>query len=99
MHQKMISADGQSVFARGPDGTNLIYRLDGSAPRQPLGLLTGDRFVGWSSDPDVIYDIKSNDSNGRTVLKIYRTNIRTAKKTVWKVVQPTDSAGFVLYDL
>ena len=96
--RKMISSDGQSIFARAPDGSSIIYRRDGSA-RRPLGLSGDDTFVGWSSDPDVIYDRKENDSNGRTVLKIYRTNIRTGKKILWKEVQPSDPAGFGLYNL
>jgi len=106
--QKMLSSDGQSIFAQAPDGSTVIYRLDGSA-RRPVGLSADDRFVGWSADPDVIYDIKYSDSsfydtkysasNGRAILKIYRTNIRTGKKMLWKEIQPPDPTGFGLYDL
>lgn len=98
MSQKMLSPDGQSIFAQAPDGSTVIYRLDGSS-RRPVGLSADDSFVGWSADPDVIYDIKHSDSNGRTIFKIYRTNIRTAKKMLWKDIQPSDPAGFELYDL
>ena len=98
MGQKMLSSDGQSIFAQAPDGSTAIYRLDGSAHR-PVGLSADDRFVGWSADPDVIYDIKYSNTNGKTIMKVYRTNIRTAKKMLWKEIQPSDPAGFGLYDL
>lgn len=98
MGEKMISSDGQSIFAQAPDGSTVIYRLDGSA-RRPLGLSGNERFVGWSADPDVIYDIEYSHSNGRTIRKIYRTNIRTGRKMLWKEIQPSDPAGFGLYDL
>lgn len=85
----MVSPDGQwlagwHLDAEGPQ----LYPLDGSAPRPLVGLLPGEGF-SWSSDPHVVYAYPEKTAP----VKIYRLNIFTGKRELFKEINPSDETG------
>jgi dipeptidyl aminopeptidase/acylaminoacyl peptidase len=96
--QHMISSDGNSILARGPDGSPAIYELDGGSPHIPQGFGSDDRFIRWASDNDVMYVRKAMDI-GEFPAKIYRLNVRTGERVLWKELPTPDLAGLDIYSM
>jgi serine/threonine protein kinase/WD40 repeat protein len=92
--QHMISSDGNSIFARGLDGSAVIYELEDQSSRPPKGLGADDRLIRWSPDKDVVYVYI-----GQFPAKIYRLNVRTGERVVWKELSTPDLAGLDIYSL
>ncbi|HTZ58102.1 MAG TPA: winged helix-turn-helix domain-containing protein [Acidobacteriaceae bacterium] len=85
----MVSPDGQWVAAGGhSDGGPKLYPLDGGAPRSMVGLLPGEGFT-WSTDPQVVYAYLEKTAP----VKIYRLNILTGKREMFKEINPSDETG------
>jgi serine/threonine protein kinase/Tol biopolymer transport system component len=97
--QHMISSDGNFIFAQAPDGSPTIYELDGSAPHIPKGFGSDERLIRWASDNNVIYVRKRMDFGGEFPSKIYRLNVRTGNRVLWKELPTPDLAGFDFYSL
>ncbi len=96
--QRMISPDGKSIFAYAPDGSPVIYTLNGGSPRQPKGFGTHDKLIGWALDTDVMY-VRRSVEVGEFPSKIYRLNVQTGEKVLWKQIAPPDLAGFGFHSM
>jgi WD40 repeat protein len=85
----MVSPDGQWIAAgTHSDGGPKLYPLDGSAPHAMVGLLPGEGFT-WSTDPHVVYAYLEK----MAPVKIYRLNILTGKREMFKEINPSDETG------
>jgi serine/threonine protein kinase/dipeptidyl aminopeptidase/acylaminoacyl peptidase len=96
--QHMISADGNSVFANWRDGSPVIYELEGGSSHPPNGFGTDDRLIRWASDRDVVY-VRNDMDIGEFPAKIYRLNVETGERVLWKELPTPDLAGFGFYSL
>ncbi len=94
----MIWSDGNSVLANALDGSPAIYKLDGGSSRPPKGFGVDDRFIRWTSDKDVMY-VRKVMPIGEFPPKIYRLNVRTGERVLWKELVALDLAGFLFYSL
>jgi Tol biopolymer transport system component len=84
-----ISPDGKWVAALGPGRRAALYPTDGGDPRPLEGVVPGDLPTRWSDDGRVLYLFRQ----GRIPAPIYKLDIATGKKDLWKEVGPNDLAG------
>ncbi len=84
-----ISPDSQLVVGIGPDQKGYFYPSAGGDPRIANGMEPGDIPITWSQDGKSIYLYRT----GEIPAKVYRLEVATGKKTVWKEIVPVDTAG------
>ena len=60
-----------------------------SPSRSVPGNFSDDELIGWSGDGRFLYSYRIGDLPG----KIYRIEITTGAKDVWKQLAPADPAG------
>jgi hypothetical protein len=84
-----ISPDGQMIVGIGPDQKGYLYPATGGEPRPVSGMEPGDIPINWSQDARSIYLCRT----GEVPAKVYRLELATGKKTVWKQIAPLDPTG------
>jgi Tol biopolymer transport system component/predicted Ser/Thr protein kinase len=84
-----ISPDGQTIAGIGPDQKGYLYPAAGGDPRPVNGMEAGDIPINWSQDARSIYLYRT----GEVPAKVYRLELATGKKTVWKQIAPLDPTG------
>ncbi len=84
-----ISPDGQLVVGIGPDEKGYLYPSAGGEPRLVNGMEPGDIPINWSQDAHSIYLYRT----GEVPAKVYRLELATGKRTVWKQIAPLDPTG------
>jgi eukaryotic-like serine/threonine-protein kinase len=85
----VLSPDGQQVVGVGPDEKAYFYPVAGGEPRAVPGIEPGEQPVQWSDDGKAIYFYRLGDLPA----KVYRLDLSTGRKTLWKELMPSDSAG------
>ena len=94
-----VTPEGASMCIASPDGKWVgskdfpsyearMYPVDGGQSRPIPGLLPGENFA-WTSDPKFIYVHQWKQPS----MKIYRLNIETGQRQLFKEVNPVDTAG------
>ena len=86
-----ISPDGKLVAVRGPDQRLYLYPVAGGEPSAIPGLTAEDTPTGWSADGRFLYVYRRRELPG----KVYRLDIATGQKELWKELMPFDAAGVV----
>jgi hypothetical protein len=99
MGQHMISLDGNSILAYAPDGSPMIYETVGGSPHPPKGFGADDRLIRWALEKDVMYVRKVMEVGGQFPRRIYRLNVKTGKRVLWKEIPTPDLAGFDFYSM
>ena len=84
-----VSPDGQFVVGIGPDGKGYLFPTAGGDPRPANGMQAGDIPINWSQDGRSIYLYRS----GEVPAKVYRLELASGKKSVWKQIAPLDPTG------
>jgi Tol biopolymer transport system component len=84
-----VSPDGQTVAAVGPDQRGYLYPVAGGEPRPIRGFAAGELPVAWSADGRSIYSYGTSELPA----KVYRCDLTTGEKTLWKQLKPADAAG------
>ncbi len=84
-----VSVDGQFVVGIGPDQKGYLYPTAGGDPRVVNGMEPGDLPVNWNQDGSSIYLYRT----GEVPAKVYRLELSTGKKTLWKQIVPIDPTG------
>jgi len=87
-----LSPSGQSVAAIGPDGKGYVFPIPAGEPRPIKGLGDGEVPVSWTEDSKGLYIYRPSDLPA----KVYRLNIETGQRTLWKQLMPPDPAGVEL---
>jgi eukaryotic-like serine/threonine-protein kinase len=85
----VLSPDGQQVVGVGPDEKAYFYPVAGGEPKAVPGIEVGEQPIQWSDDAKAIYFYKPGDLPA----KVYRLDLATGHKTLWKELMPSDSAG------
>lgn len=84
-----VSPDGRVVAATDTSDKEIrLYPIDGGASRAMVGVMPGESFE-WTSDPRFIY---VNDLHA-SPMKIYRVNLQTGERKLFKEVTPFDATG------
>jgi eukaryotic-like serine/threonine-protein kinase len=84
-----LSPDGQFVAAVGPDEKGYLFPVAKGEPKPIPGLLPGEAPVAWSADGRSLYIYRG----GELPAKIFRLDIASGSRTLWKQLMPPDPAG------
>jgi Tol biopolymer transport system component len=90
----VVSPDGRSVAALGPDSKLAIYPVDGGAARPLAGAEARQGVVNWSADGGSLYVYRRFESPAR----IFKIDITTGRRELWKTIVPVDRAGLITID-
>jgi serine/threonine protein kinase len=85
----VLSPDGQQVVGVGPDEKAYFYPVSGGEPKAVPGVELGEQPIQWSEDAKALYFYKPGDLPA----KVYRLDLSTGHKALWKELMPSDSAG------
>ncbi len=83
------SPDGQFVAGVSPDEKGYLFPVAAGDPRAINGLEAGDQPICWTQDGHSLYVYRS----GEVPAKVYRLELATGKKTLWKQIVPLDPTG------
>ena len=84
-----LSPDGNTVAAVGPDEKTYLFPIPSGDPRPIKGLLPGEVPVEWTADGKSLYIYKG----GELPAKVYKLEIASGNRTLWKPLMPPDPAG------
>ena len=88
------SPDGKSALCQpGTDGISHVYSLELNQMRPARGLRTTDEVISWTSDGRSLF-IRTP---GEFPIQIYRLDIDTGTRDVWREIAPPNRAG-LYYD-
>jgi serine/threonine protein kinase len=85
----VLSPDGQRAIGVGPDQKAYVYPVAGGEPQVVVGIEAGEQPIEWGADGKTIYLYKPGDLPAR----VYRLDLGTGHRTLWKELIPSDSAG------
>ena len=84
------SLDGQSVAGIGPDQKGYLFPVSGDGqPKLIPGLEPGDSPLDWAEGGHSLFVYQP----GEVPAKVYRLDLSTGKKMLWKELVPADPAG------
>jgi serine/threonine protein kinase/Tol biopolymer transport system component len=86
---RAVSPDGRTVATIGPDQRFYLYPIAGGEPTPVPAVAAEDRVEGWSADGKSIFVHR----RGELPARIYRLDVATGKKTLWKETMPLETAG------
>lgn len=84
-----ISPDGKWIAAVDLDNKITLYPVAGGNPRTVLSPASDDHLVCWSEDGRSLYAYRIGGVPG----KVYRVDVSTGTRTLWKEMMPSDPAG------
>jgi dipeptidyl aminopeptidase/acylaminoacyl peptidase/predicted Ser/Thr protein kinase len=87
-----LSPDGAAAAGIGPDGKGYLYSITGGEARPIPKLAVGEVPIVWSADGRALYVYQP----GELPAKIYRLDLGSGQRTLWKQVMPSDPAGVEL---
>jgi eukaryotic-like serine/threonine-protein kinase len=85
------SPDGRSFIARDPNGSPIIYSVDGGPPREIPHLNPAFDVLQWSNHSTLLYGSHRGEPP-----RIYQLDITTGKETLIKDIAPGVPAGVVM---
>jgi len=85
----VISPDSQWVAGIGPDQKGYLYPIAGGDPRLIPGLNPGEQPITFNTDSTSLYIYQP----GELPAQVYRLDIKTGQRTLWKQLMPSDPAG------
>jgi serine/threonine protein kinase/Tol biopolymer transport system component len=84
-----LSPDGHSIAAVGPDDKAYLFPVPSGDPRPIKGMQPGEVPVAWTADGRALYIYKG----GELPAKVYRLDLESGNRTLWKQLMPPDPAG------
>ena len=84
-----VSHDGSLVAATDANGRSALYPVQGGAPQPLPELVRGDFPFAWSEDGRLLYAFR----HGEVPCTVYRLDLTTRRKEIWKVLSPPDLTG------
>jgi len=84
-----VSPDSQQIAAIGPDKKGYLYPTAGGDPRMIPGLNQGEQPITFNADGHAIYIYQP----GELPARVYRLDVQTGQRTLWKELMPYDPAG------
>jgi serine/threonine protein kinase len=85
----VLSPKGDLVADTGPDRKIYVYPIAGGEPRLVPGIAESEVPTGWSPDGREIFVIL----RGEIPARVFRVDVASGKRTLWKSLEPADSAG------
>ena len=93
LHAVLVSPNGREIAGVTGDGVFTLAVGSGSPARRIGGGTPRDIPVQWSPDGKFLY-VAATD--GRR-LRLYRLDLSTSRRELWKDLAPADAAGFLRY--
>jgi serine/threonine protein kinase/Tol biopolymer transport system component len=84
-----LAPDGSSVAAIGPDDKGYLFPIPSGDPQIIKGLQPGEVPVAWTADGHSLYVYRGGDLPS----KVYRLEVATGNRTLWKELMPPDPSG------
>jgi eukaryotic-like serine/threonine-protein kinase len=84
-----LAPDGSSVAAIGPDDKGYLFPIPSGDPQLIKGLQPGEVPVAWTADGHSLYVYRGGDLPS----KVYRLEVATGNRTLWKELMPPDPSG------
>ena len=94
MRATLISTDGKSLAAYGPQGDYYLIPAGGGEPRPIRGAEPGDDLIQWSADGRYLYVRRLNDS----AVELFRIDLSTGLRKIWETLEVPDKVGLVAID-
>jgi Tol biopolymer transport system component len=88
----VVSPDGRTIAASGPDGRPMLYPTEPGEPRPVPGLQDREVPIRWTGDGRAIWVYRPNE----VPAKVYRLDVTTGERSLWKELTPPDPAGVLL---
>ena len=86
--ERPLSPDGRSV-ATTTNSLNYISPAGGGPSHEVPGTTRGDVVLGWTEDSRGLYVFQ----RGEVPARIYRLDVATGRRQLWKQLGPADRAG------
>ena len=90
-----VAPDGKWVVVAGPDRKTYLYPLSGGEPTVVPGLDPEDRVDQLSLDGRFLYVHRGEELPA----KVFRLDISTGRKELWRTLAPADAAGIYAIDV
>ena len=87
-YAQIISPDGKSVLALGPDGSPGVYSTENGERKAIPGMEPGEQPIGWTADAASIYAYRPT-----VPARVFRVELATGKRQLWKELTPADPVG------
>ena len=84
-----VSPDGAFAVAIGPDQRYYVYPIRGGEPQPIPGVVPRDRIECWTADGRNLVVHR----RGELPSRVYKLDVSTGKKELWKELMPLDTAG------
>jgi serine/threonine protein kinase/Tol biopolymer transport system component len=85
----VISPDSKQIAAIGPDQKGYLYPVAGGERAAIAGFNQGEQPITWSADGRSLYIYQP----GELPARVYRLDLQTGQRTLWKELMPVDPAG------
>jgi serine/threonine protein kinase/Tol biopolymer transport system component len=85
----ILSPQGDLVADVGADRKIYLFPIAGGEPRHLPGTDITEVPTGWTPDGHEVFVL----SRGQIPAQVFRVDIATGKRTLWKSLEPADSAG------
>jgi len=85
----LLSSDGKHFIAADAAGNRLMFPVTEGLPHPILGLSLEDRIIRFSGDDHSLFVLDNDNASG----KIYRMDLATGRRELWKALNPADPAG------
>jgi Tol biopolymer transport system component len=87
-YAQIISPDGKSVLAFGPDRQPGIYSTENGERKAIAGMELGEQPIGWTADGGSIYVYRPT-----VPARVFRVELSSGKRQLWKELTPIDPVG------
>ena len=87
----LLSPEGKRIAAFDRYGEYYLCPVEGGEPRPIEGLEEGDGLLQWSADGRSFFVRAAGD----LVLKIYKLDLASGRRELWKVLTPPDPAALI----
>ena len=85
----VVSRDGTTVAARGPDQKIYLFPVNGGDAKVVANTEPGEFPTAWSADGRSLFVI----TRGQIPAQVFRIDIATGQRTFWRSFEPADAAG------
>jgi Tol biopolymer transport system component len=83
-----VSPDGRFFAASDAKQRRLIFSVEGGEGRPIPGIVDDDRVIRWTGDGQALFV-----AQGTVPTKIYRLDLTTGRRELWKEIMPADPSG------
>jgi serine/threonine protein kinase/dipeptidyl aminopeptidase/acylaminoacyl peptidase len=87
----VLSPDGTSILAAGPDQKFALYPLESGSPRPLAGFEPSDQPLRWTADGSSVY-VSDAQAQG-VIARVFRVAVPSGGRELWKEITPLDRAG------